>query len=116
MGDIDPITGLPKELGAWESITKGSQKIKVRCVKRRFGKTATLIEGLEKNIDIKEIAKKLKSKFACGGTAKEGVIELQGPNTKSKSDEKSIQRKHKERIKEELIRLGFAPDTITTQE
>ncbi len=116
MSDIDPITGLPKELGAWESITKGSQNIKVRCVKRRFGKTATLVEGLEKNINLKDIAKKLKSKFACGGTAKDGVIELQGPNTKNKGEEKSIQRKHKERVKEELIRLGFAPDTITVEE
>ncbi|SRR3989344_933940 len=115
MGDIDPITGLPKELGAWESITKQSQRIKVKCVKRRFGKVATVIEGLDqKNIDIKEIAKQLKSKFACGGTAKDGVIELQGPNTKMKADEQSMQRKHKEKIKEELVKLGFAADTITT--
>ena len=28
MTDIDPITGLPKELGKWETITKEGQKRK----------------------------------------------------------------------------------------
>ena len=43
-------------------------------------------------------AKELKSKYACGGTAKEGYIFLQGD--------------HRETIKDTLVNLGFAEDTI----
>jgi len=43
----------------------------------------TIIEGFDKSIDIKELAKKLKNKFACGGTSKGNSIELQGDHTKN---------------------------------
>jgi translation initiation factor 1 len=99
MSEIDPITGLPKELGIWESITKENQKINVCLVKKKFGKKYTQIVGINENeVDLKDVAKKLKNKFACGGTAKDGQIELQGD--------------HLGKIKAELIVLGFAPDTI----
>ena len=99
MSEIDPITGLPKELGIWENITKENQKITVMLVKKKFGKKYTLIQGINENeVDLKDVAKKLKNKFACGGTAKEGAIELQGD--------------HLNKIKTELVTLGFAPDTI----
>jgi translation initiation factor 1 len=102
MGEIDPITGLPKELGSWENIAKEDQKIKVYTVKRRFGKLTTIVEGFDtKNIDIKSIAKKLKEKMACGGTFKDHKIELQGD--------------HKSKIKKELIKLGFPEETISVQ-
>ena len=95
MSEIDPLTGLPKELGIWESLAKSEQRVKVREEKRKFGKIITVIEGINsKEIDIKEIAKKLKAKFACGGTVKGNNIELQG--------------NHASRAKEELIKLGFA--------
>ena len=59
----------------------------------------TIIEGIESdNINLKELTKKLKNKFACGGTNKEGRIELQGD--------------HVRRVKEELIKLGFNKETI----
>ena len=45
MVKIDPITGLPKELGVGESITKEGQRINIKTVKRRFGKLMTLIKG-----------------------------------------------------------------------
>ncbi|MDD5087102.1 MAG: stress response translation initiation inhibitor YciH, partial [Candidatus Nanoarchaeia archaeon] len=51
-----------------------------------------------KEINIKELTKNLKSNFACGGTAKEGKIELQGD--------------HKQRVKEQLVKMGFLPETI----
>ena len=101
MSMICPKCGLPKELCVCETIAKEEQRIRVRTVKRRFGKQATLIEGIDKgNIDIKDLAKKLKAKFACGGTVKENIIELQG--------------NHLDKIKNELTKLGFNPDTIDT--
>ena len=99
MGEIDPITGLPKELGTWETITKEDQTIKVYLERKKFKKFSTMIEGIdEKDISLKDLAKKLKEQFACGGTAKDGKIELQGD--------------HKSKVKEFLVKMGFPPDTI----
>lgn len=99
MSEIDPITGLPKELSAWEDIAKEDQKIMVKKVKKKFGKPYTIIEGIdEKAIDIKNLAKQLKGKFACGGTSKDGKIELQGDHT--------------QKVKAELIKAGFPQETI----
>ena len=94
MSEIDPLTGLPKELGVWEDLAKKDQRIKIREDKRKFGKIITVIGGFnKKDIDVKDIAKKLKAKFACGGTVKENVIELQGS--------------HAAKAKQELKKLGF---------
>jgi len=102
MSEICSTCGLPKELCVCETIAKESQKILVRIVKKKFGKISTIISGMnETEIDLKELAKKLKNKFACGGTAKGGYIELQG--------------NHSKEIKSELIRLGFSPDSIETK-
>lgn len=91
--------GLPKELCVCETIAKESQKIEVSIVKKKFGKISTVVKGLNQNeINLKELASKLKSRFACGGTAKEGIIELQGDHLKV--------------VKAELVKLGFSPDTI----
>lgn len=99
MPEIDPITGLPKELGAFENLAKEAQKITVSIIKKKFGKQYTVIQGInEHELDIKDLSKKLKAKFACGGTAKDSIIELQG--------------NHAKEIKSELIKLGFAPDSI----
>lgn len=100
MIDICPTCGLSKDLCVCEAIAKEEQRIRVRTVSRKFGKQMTLIEGLdEKEINVKDVAKKLKSRLACGGTAKGGIIELQGS--------------HAQRAREELIRIGFKPETIT---
>ncbi len=99
MIERDSITGLPKELDVWENIAKGEQRIKVVLEKRKFGKLITVISGFDpKSIDIKDVAKKLKSKLACGGTVKNDKVELQGD--------------HKRRSKEELIKMGFAKESI----
>jgi translation initiation factor 1 len=91
--------GLPKELCVCESIAKETQAITVELEKKKFGKIYTVISGLdEKEIDLDELAKKLKSKFACGGTIKEGRVELQGD--------------HKVKVKDFLATMGFAPETI----
>jgi|TARA_Y100000310_G_scaffold231700_1_gene234326 translation initiation factor 1 len=100
--EIDPITGLPKELGVWESITKETQIIEIKRIKKKFGKISTLIEGInKKEVNIKDLGKKLKSKFACGGTVKDDKIELQGD--------------HAEKVKQELVKMGFNPESIKIQ-
>ncbi len=102
MSEICTKCGLPKELCVCETIAKESQKIIVKLVKKKFNKVSTVVEGIdEKEINLKELAKRLKSQFACGGTAKEGRIELQGD--------------HKQKVKEILVQSGFAPETIEIQ-
>lgn len=99
MSDVCPKCGLNKELCVCETIAKREQQIRIKVVKRKFGKLITTLEGLDaKDIGIKDLAKKLKSTLACGGTAKGGVIELQGD--------------HATKAKEALVKLGFSKDTI----
>jgi translation initiation factor 1 len=99
MSQICPKCGLTKDICVCETIALESQIVKLRSVKRRFGKLITLVEGIDqKSVNLKEIAKKLKEKFACGGTVKDGIIELQG--------------NHTTRVKQELIKLGFEEDSI----
>lgn len=91
--------GLPKDLCVCETIAKETQKITISVEKKRFGKNYTVITGIDKKeIDLEQLAKKLKATLACGGTIKEGVIELQG--------------EHKQRVKEILLGAGFSPETI----
>ena len=90
--------GLPEDLCVCETIAREQQKITVKIEKRKFGKKYTVVNGVTKEANINEIVKKLKAKFACGGTAKDGRIELQGD--------------HRTRIKEVLVDLGFPRETI----
>ncbi|MDO8511019.1 MAG: translation initiation factor [Nanoarchaeota archaeon] len=90
--------GLPEDLCVCEAIAREQQKITVAIEKRKFGKKYTVISGIKKEANINEIFKALKSKFACGGTAKTGQIELQGD--------------HKSRMKAALVNLGFPEETI----
>jgi translation initiation factor 1 len=99
MSEICPKCGLPQELCVCESIAKETQKIEVTTEKKKFGKVYTVIKGIDqKEIDIKSLLKKLKSKFACGGTVKDGNVELQG--------------NHKSRVKGVLVESGFSPESI----
>ncbi len=96
------VCGLPKELCVCQEIAREQQRINVYSIKRKYGKIMTIIEGIdEKQLDIKELTKSLKSKLACGGTSKEGHIELQG--------------NHKARAKEVLVGMGFSPEMIDTR-
>ena len=78
MVDVCNQCGLPKDLCVCEAIAREQQKITVTVEKKKFGKKYTIISGIEKEANVDEILKKLKTKFACGGTAKSGQIELQG--------------------------------------
>ncbi len=99
MNEICPKCGLPRDLCVCEIIAKEEQQIEVKVIKRKFGKMITVVEGIaDKSIDIKDVTKKLKSKLACGGTTKEGTIELQG--------------NHASKVKQYLIELGFPENAI----
>ncbi|MDP4012765.1 MAG: translation initiation factor [Candidatus Nanoarchaeia archaeon] len=99
MSEVCTKCGLPKQLCVCETIAKEEQRITVRTIKRKFGKLTTIVDGFDpKQIDLKDIAKSLKSKLACGGTTKYNAIELQGD--------------HKAKVKSELIKLGFSEGSI----
>lgn len=98
MREICPNCGLPKDICACETIAKEEERIKITSKKKRFGKAVTIIEGIGKDVSIKDVLKELKTKLACGGTIKNGVIELQGD--------------HRKRIKEILVGLGFQSEKI----
>jgi len=94
MPEICKSCGLPKELCVCEVIAREQQEIKIYAVKRRYGKTVTIIEGINASeIDIEDLAKQLKTRCASGGTVKEGNIELQGD--------------HKKKVQSVLEDLGF---------
>lgn len=103
MSEMCPKCGLPKDLCVCETIAKEEQKIEVKIVKRKFGKLITVVTGInDKSIDLKDLAKTLKSKLACGGTMKGGAIELQG--------------NHVHKVKQILVEQGFPQSTIRTSE
>ncbi len=95
MAGICSVCGLPEELCMCEQIAKEQQKIRILTDTRRYGKIMTVVEGIDAtDIDLDDLAKKLKTRCAAGGTAKEGRIELQGD--------------HKRKVKEVLEELGFS--------
>src|SRR5688572_18880002 len=62
--------------------------------KRRAGKTVTVATGFELTAEsLNAVAASLKKKCGSGGTAKEGEIEIQGD--------------HGEKVKSELVKLGY---------
>jgi len=86
--------GLPSDLCICKEIAKEQQVVWVTTARRRFGKIATVIKGIDKKeVDLKELSKELKSKCACGGTVKDGCVELQG--------------NHKEEVKKALSDMGY---------
>lgn len=80
-----------------ESLDKEQRKIRIRSEKRKFGKDVTVIEGVSEDV-APELTKQLKSKLACGGTYKNGRIELQGD--------------HKLSAKEILTSMGYPEENI----
>ncbi|KAA0017720.1 MAG: stress response translation initiation inhibitor YciH [Thermoplasmata archaeon] len=75
-------------------IAREQQVVEIKIDKRRYGKTMTIIEGInEKTTDMKSLVSKLKSICASGGTVKDGKIELQGD--------------HREKVKKYLEELGY---------
>jgi len=99
MAVICSTCGLPEDLCACGELAKDSAKIIVRLETRRFKKKGTMIEGLDPKMgNLEGVARELKARYACGGTAKEGYVFLQGD--------------HRDTIKEALVGLGFAESAI----
>ena len=102
MAEICPTCGLPKDLCACGEIEKEQQRIRIRLETRKFGKPTTIVDGIdEKNTNLAGIAQKLKGFCACGGTAKNGQIMLQGD--------------HREKVRQFLVKLGYPDENIELQ-
>jgi len=99
MSDICPKCGLPKEICVCEEIAREQQNITVAVDRRRYGKMMTIVDGLNPHdLDLDSLISDLKSTCACGGTIKEGRIELQGD--------------HRPKVKKALDKLGFIVELI----
>ncbi|HDI07301.1 MAG TPA: translation initiation factor [Candidatus Bathyarchaeota archaeon] len=102
MADICPICGLPRDICVCGEIGKEQQQIRVRLETRKFGRPMTIIEGInDKETDLGRLAQKLKSFCACGGTAKNGQIMLQGDQ--------------REKAKNFLTKMGYPEQNIEVQ-
>jgi len=102
MAEICPTCGLPKDLCACGEIEKEQQRIRIRLETRKFGRPTTIVDGIdEKNTNLAGMAQKLKGFCACGGTAKNGLIMLQGD--------------HRNRVREYLMDLGYPEGNIQIQ-
>ena len=102
MADICPICGLPKDLCVCGEIGKEQQRIRIRLETRKWGKATTMVEGVDnKDADLPSLAQKLKNFCACGGTAKNDQIMLQGD--------------HREKVRQYLIKLGYPEGNVEIQ-
>ena len=96
------ICGLPQDLCVCKEISKEQQRIHIRTEERKWKREVTIVEGIDsKDFKLSDIAKKLKTAFACGGTVKNDAIVLQGD--------------HRSRIKSTLVKLGFPESRIEVQ-
>jgi translation initiation factor 1 len=101
MAEVCSTCGLPKDLCVCGEIEKEQQRIRIRLETRKFGRANTIVDGLEDTSGIGELAQKLKSFCACGGTSKNGQIMLQGD--------------HRDRVRDFLVKMGYPEDNIELQ-
>lgn len=80
--------------GLLGDLDRSETHLVIRMETRKWGKPVTVVQGLDKSgRSIDEIAHRLKTRLATGGTVKDGVIMIQGD--------------HRNRVKDELVKLGF---------
>jgi translation initiation factor 1 len=102
MAEVCSTCGLPKDLCVCGEIEKEQQRIRIRLETRKFGRSNTIVDGMDdRNSNLANLAQKLKSFCACGGTSKNGQIMLQGD--------------HRERVREFLIKMGYPEENIELQ-
>ncbi len=71
--------------------------MRVYATKKRFNKLVTIVDGLTDD-ELFKVRKELKSKLACGGTAKNGLIILQGD--------------HLDKVVDYIVSLGYPREAI----
>ncbi len=99
MVEMCPKCGMPKDICVCEMMEKEeSRRITIYSTRKKFRKFVTIIEGLDEEV-LKKTAKELKNKIACGGTAKDGMVVLQGDHTG--------------KVKKLLVAMGYPEENIT---
>lgn len=99
MATVCSVCGLPRDLCVCGTISMEQQVVKVRLETRKWNKPATVIQGVDaKSVDLQDLAAKLKTVCACGGTAKDNLIMLQGD--------------HRDKVKKILVGFGFPEASI----
>ncbi len=102
MAGICPTCGLPSDICVCEEMGKKQQRIRVRLETRKWGKVVTIVDGIsDKEVKLSRLAQRLKVFFACGGTAKNEEIILQGD--------------HRDKVRTYLVRQGHPEENIEIQ-
>jgi len=102
MAEICPTCGLPQDICVCEEISKEQQRIRIRLETRKWKRAVTIIDGInDKDTNLSRLAQRLKTFCACGGTAKNNEIILQGD--------------HRDKVKSYLIGLGYPEENVVTQ-
>ncbi len=102
LDDTCSVCGLPKELCVCGEVEKTASVIEIKTERRKYGKFWAIVTGIDPgSSDLKSILKTIKNKMACGGTIKNGTIEiLYGRNERNKE------------LIQVLVDLGFNKDSI----
>lgn len=102
LDDTCSVCGLPGDLCVCGEVEKTASVIEIKTERRKYGKFWAVVSGLDPNAnDLKAICKSIKNKMACGGTVKNGNIEvLYGRTEKTKE------------LVNTLVGLGFSQDAI----
>jgi translation initiation factor 1 len=102
MAEICSICGLPRDICVCSEISKEQQRIKVRLETRKWRRAVTIIDGInDKDTDLGRLAQKMKTNCACGGTAKNSQIILQGD--------------HRQKVYSYLLQMGYRKENIELQ-
>jgi len=102
MAEICPTCGLPLDICVCEEISKEQQRIRVRLETRKWRRAVTIIDGIDdKDTNLSRLAQKLKTFCACGGTAKNDEIILQGD--------------HRDKVRSYLVNLGYPEENVEIQ-
>ena len=102
MAEICSICGLPIDICVCGEISKEQQRIRIRLELGKWKRKNTIIDGIDnKDTDLGRLAQKLKTFCACGGTAKNNEIMLQGD--------------HREKVRTYLIQLGYPEENVEVQ-
>jgi translation initiation factor 1 len=90
----DPSVKIEPEKSEFQDISFDKQVLRVWLERGRGGKEATVVKGFVGSDDsLSDLAKMIKSKCAAGGSAKDGIIIVQGD--------------HRDKVLKMLLDVGF---------